>query len=141
MSHLQRLFPTLYKLYLKIAEPRTVRLLYFGIYMVMLVAGISVLFHPPRSMEGVLGAALVLVFGLSVTLGSVCAAVSVLPGIWFLERAGVIAIWTGLGLYTLTMFAIHASAVAIAIPIGFILTLVLRWREIKRYQLAPIRQG
>lgn len=140
MDKLQRTFPLLYKLYLKIAEPRVVRLLHFGIYICLLVAGIGVIFHPPRSFEGSLGILLVLMFGGMLFLGALIAAVSVLPGVWWLERVGLILLATGLLIYTVTMISLNASPVTLSIPIGFILTLVLRWLEIRRYQLAP-RKG
>jgi len=141
MDKWQRIFPWGYRLYNKIAEPRVVRLLHFGIYITLLIAGVGVLVHTPRSFEGVLGVLLVYIFGGFVAIGALLAAFSVLPGIWWLERAGISLLWSGLGLYFLITIGIGASVVTSAIPIGFILTLVLRWREIKRFQLAPIKGG
>lgn len=140
MDKWQRAFPIAYKLYLKIAEPRVVRLLHFGIYICMLMAGFGVILHPPRSFEGTLGSFLVLIFGGMLFLGALTAAVSVLPGVWWLERVGLILLITGLSIYTVTIISLNASPVTLSIPIGFILTLVLRWLEIRRYQLAP-RKG
>lgn len=141
MSLLQRIFPLGYRLFMKIAEPRVVRLLHFGIYICLLVAGAGVLLHPPGSFEGVLGITLVMSFGGFIFIGAILSALSVLPGIWWLERVGLILLATGLGIYTLAVLGLHGSIVSLSIPIGFILTLVLRWREIKRYQFAPIREG
>lgn len=141
MNRWQRIFPWGYRLFLKIKEPRMVRLLHFGIYTTLLIAGVGVLVHTPRSFEGVLGVLLVYTFGGFIALGSTLAALSVLPGIWWLERAGISLLWSGLGLYFLITIGLGASVVTSAIPIGFILTLILRWREINRFQLAPIKGG
>lgn len=140
MNKWQRTFPLAYKLYLKIAEPRVVRILHFGIYICLLISGLGVIAHPPRSFEGSLGFLLVMMFGGMLFIGALISAISVLPGIWWLERVGLILLVTGLLIYTVTMFSLKASPVTLSIPIGFILTLVLRWLEIRRYQLAP-RKG
>lgn len=140
MSKLKRWFPLGYRLYTKIAEPRVVRIIHFIIYAFLCIAGTGVLFNPPSAFQGVLGIALVGAIGGFVTIGSGLGLVSVLPGIWWLERAGVIALWTGIGLYILVVFGLRGSLVSISLPIVVILTLILRWREIKRYQLAPIRK-
>lgn len=140
MSKFQRIFPFGYRLYTKIAEPRVVRIIHFAIYAMLLIAGSGVLLNPPKSFQGVLGVTLVMCVGGFVSLGSFLGLISVLQGIWWLERSGVIALWTGIGLYVLVILGLRGSLVATALPIVVILTLVLRWREIKRYQLAPIRK-
>lgn len=140
MSRFKQWFPFGYRLYRKIAEPRVVRLIHFAIYAFLLVAGTGVLMSPPKSFQGVLGVTLVFLIGIFVSLGATFGLVSVLQGIWWLERAGVIALWSGIGLYVLAVLGLRASLVIVALPIVVILMLVLRWREIKRYQLAPIRK-
>lgn len=135
------IFKAFFTVYMKIAEPRVVRLIQFVIYAFLLIAGSGVLFSPPKSFQGVLGITLVMSIGGFVALGSFLGLISVLQGIWWLERSGVIALWTGIGLYVLVMWGLKASLVAIALPMVVILMLILRWREIKRYQLAPIRKG
>lgn len=141
MSKLKKWFPLGYHLFLKIAEPRVVRLIFFGIYAFLFIAGAGVLASPPRSFQGILGFTLVMFIGGFVAFGSFLGMASVLQGIWWLERAGVISLWAGIGLYVLVMLGLKTSLVSVALPIVVILMLILRWREIKRYQLAPIRKG
>jgi hypothetical protein len=125
--------------FLKIAEPRVVRLVQFGIYVCMLDAGHYVLTTPPHSFQGVLGQTLVNVFGSFVAGGALLGAIAVLPGIWWLERVGIIALATGLAMYSVIAISLGISPVGFAIGIAFILTFVQRWMEIRRFQLAPKR--
>lgn len=140
MNKWQRIFPWGYHLFMKIAEPRTVRLLHFGIYIALATAGAMILLNPPRSFENILGVALLYMFGVFVFGGAAVAAVAVLPGIWWLERVGLIALGTGMGIYIIIIVCLGTSPIGLSISIAFILTFILRWREIRRYQLAP-REG
>jgi hypothetical protein len=123
--------------FMKIAEPRVVRLIQFGIYGCMIAAGTLVLLGPPRSFEGVLGEVLVYTFGGFLTLGGVCAAFAVLPGIWWVERIGILALGTAMCMYTVVTIALGASPMGVVIGLAFLGTFIIRWMEIRRYQLAP----
>lgn len=124
--------------FLKIAEPRVARLLQFGIYASLAWAGHIVLLDPPASFVSELGG-LVDVFAWFLTAGGAAGAVAVLPGTWWLERMAVIAIWTALGLFCLIAIGIGNSPVGFAIAVALALSLVGRWREIRRYHVAPRR--
>ncbi len=122
-----------------IAEPRVIRLVQFGIYLCMVGAGAFVLATPPHSFNGVLGPQLVMVFGIFVLVGAVFGAIAVLPGIWWLERAGILSLSTGLAIYAIVAFTLGTSLVGTLVCIAFGLTFVQRWSEIRRFQLAPKR--
>lgn len=121
----------------KIAEPRVIRLMQFGVYLCMIWSGWGVLSHPPRGFEFVLGQFLVYMFGGFIFIGAIFGAVAVLPGIWWLERAGIIALSTGMAIYAIVIIALGASITGVAVAIAFALTFIQRWLEIRGSQLAP----
>lgn len=123
--------------FLKIAEPRVIRLIQFGIYVALSVAGGYIVSTPPTAFQNVLGITLVYIFGSFLLLGGVLGAVAVLPGVWWLERMGVVAVWTGLGMFIVIVFAVGASAVALATAFALAGSMLIRWFEIRRYELAP----
>ena len=124
-------------LFLRIAEPRHLRIMQFGIYVCMIFAGVGVLNDPPSSFESVVGLPLTMMFGGFIAIGSTFAAVAVLPGIWWLERVGIIALSVGLAMYLVMVVALQSSPVGISVSLAFILTFVQRYTEIKGSQLAP----
>lgn len=124
-----------------IAEPRVRRLIYFGIYAGLAVAGSGVFFRPPASIANILGGyILIWMFGGFIVLGSILGLVAVLPGIWWLERAALVAIVTGIFMYSLILLFLGASFLVTILPIIIILICALRWLDIKEYLLAP-REG
>jgi len=130
-------FPFAHSLFMRIAEPRTIRLMQFGVYVCLIFSGVGMLQDPPSSFKDVVGAALVYVFSGFITLGSVLGAIAVLPGIWWLERVGILALATGLSMYLVLVMSLGASPIGIAVALAFILTFLQRWTEIKGAQLAP----
>lgn len=124
-------------LFLRIAEPRHIRLLQFGVYGCMMFAGVGVLRDPPGVFEESVGIFLVYVFGIFVALGSILCAVSVLPGIWWLERAGLMALGTGVAMYVTMAISLGASILAPLLSIALVLTFIQRFTEIRGSQLAP----
>lgn len=137
MDKFVKWFPHLHFVFMKIAEPRVTRLIHFGIYLSLLVAGVGIMYSPPSTFQEVLGVALVHVFGGFVILGAVLAAIAVLPGIWWLERAGLLALGTGLAMYLVIIVGLNSSPIGFSVTLAFLLTFVLRWMEIKGAQLAP----
>jgi hypothetical protein len=106
----------------------------------MIIAGAGVLAHPPSRFQFVLGLTLVYVFGTFIFIGAILGSISVLPGIWWLERVGLIALITGMSIYSVAIIALGASPMGIVVAIAFALTFAQRWQEIKGAQLAP-REG
>ena len=125
--------------FLLIAEPRVQRILHFIVYISLLTGGISILFVPPAKFEGVLGTPLVFVFALFITVGSVLASLAVLPGIWWLERAGILALCTGLAMYLVITTTLGVSLAGFVFFLAFLLLFAIRWMDIRAYQLAPKR--
>lgn len=124
-------------LFLKVAEPRVVRLLYFVIYASMSAAGLWMLTHPPDKFSNALGMLLLHMFASFISLGGVLCLIAVLPGVWWLERAGVIALVTGLAMYFVVAISLGGSVVNLAVTVSLICMFTLRWLEIRPYQLAP----
>lgn len=124
-------------LFLKIAEPRYIRLTQFGIYLGMLAAGISVLVNPPASFQGVIGQPLVYIFGGFLFGGALTGAIAVLPGIWWLERVGIVSLITGMSIYVVVVITLGSSFLGMIVSLTLALTFFQRWLEIRRFQLAP----
>lgn len=134
---MMRIVHSINYLFMKIAEPRVTRLLQFGIYICMMIAGYGVIVHPPTTFESLVGTNLVFIFGMFIALGSLMGAVAVLPGIWWLERVGIISLVTAMAMYSVFVISLGASLIGIAVPVAFALSFVQRWQEIRKYQLAP----
>lgn len=136
LQKFQHFFPLGYRLFLKIAEPRVVRLGFFAAYICMTIGGATVFIHPPRSFQNIEIYWLTLnwVLAAFLLLGGILSSVAVLPGIWWLERTGLAAMITAM-----LLFSIFASGAYGSITIAIAILLALRWREIRRYQLAPLK--
>lgn len=141
MSQVQKYIPFVYHVYMMIAEPRVRRLIYFVIYAALMGAGINTYSNPPHYLEGILGGYFwIWTFATFIVVGSALALFSVLPGIWWLERSALIAVITGVSLYTITLLFFGATALVTFIPIIVILLCTLRLLDIKEFLLAP-REG
>lgn len=130
-------FPLLYELYMKIQEPRVYRLLQLGVYICLGVAGLGVSLYPPASMTFILGSVYLQIYGWALFTGSVFASVAILPGIWWLERVGLVLLITSLAIYITIAITLHASSVNVFVSIAFILRFIQRWYEIHRWMLEP----
>lgn len=125
--------------YMKIAEPRVIRIIQFFIYSLLFIAGILVLINPPHSLEAAAGGQIYITgFGLMLIVGALSSGVAVLPGIWWLERAGLVLLGFGLLIYLVMAIRLHSSAMGIVICLILTLSFVQRWLEIKGAQLAPL---
>lgn len=140
MSSFQRNVPFLYKLFMKIAEPRVVRLIHFGVYAALLWAGLAVFTNPPESFKMILDPARVFALGAFLSLGSLMAFIAVLPGIWWLERIGLIGMGAGMGIYIVIVIDLGSSPLGLGVTFAFLLFFLRRWLEIKGSQLAPTRR-
>lgn len=129
--------PPIHWIYMKIAEPRVVRLLHFGAYLSMLTAGTVLLLGPPHQYKDVIGLTLVIVLGIFLVVGGLLGAVSVLPGVWWLERVGIILIATGMAMYVVIVLTLRGSVIGVAVPFAFVCLFTVRWITIRHFQLAP----
>jgi hypothetical protein len=126
---------------MRIAEPRNKRLIYFVIYTLLGVLGGMSAFKPSAQTEELLGGmTLIYGFGGLIVAGSLLCMISVLPGIWVLERAGMVGCGTGILMYVTTLILLGARPAIVIFPIIIILVFFLRWLDIKDYLLAP-RKG
>lgn len=123
--------------FLKIAEPRGIRLMQFAVYACLAFASIGIITDPPDKFQSVLGVTLVYVFGGFICIGSILGVISVLPGIWWLERVAIILMGTGIGMYLITISALNSSVVNLAVSTALLITFIQRWTEIKGSALAP----
>lgn len=137
VSRFERWLPKLHFLYMKIAEPRVTRLLQLGIYISLFAAGVGILWEPPANFKDILGLSLVVMFGGFVALGGLLGSIAVLPGIWWLERVALLALSTGMCMYIVILIGLKPSPVGFAMAAAFILTFIIRWRDIRGFQLAP----
>lgn len=128
----------IYSVYMKIAEPRVVRILQFWIYIGMLASGVFVLFQVPHALEKVAGFGFVIMLAGFLVLGALFSAIAVLPGIWWLERTGLVLQAFGLVMYSVMVIALASSPIGIAVCLVLVLSFVQRWLEIKGSQLAPL---
>jgi hypothetical protein len=129
--------PVLHFLFLKVAEPRVIRIMHFVIYISMMFAGGGVIYDPPKALQSVLGHILIYVFGGFVLFGALLSATAVLSGIWWLERVGIIMLATSMTMYVVVIFALGSSVVAVSVAVALSLSFFQRWVEIKDAQLAP----
>lgn len=124
-------------LFHKIEEPRVIRVFHFCIYIVLGVMGVLVIGSPPPALADVLGDELATSMGASLFVGGAIGAVAVLPGIWWAERLAIISLASGLMVYLAAAFALDTSVVRVGITLSMILSLALRWIEVRKYQVAP----
>jgi len=135
------LYKMVFSIYMRIAEPRVKRLIYFVIYLLLTALGATSTFMPNPRIEQLLGGmTLVYLFGGLIIVGALVCLFSVLPGIWVFERAGLVALGTGVVLYSTTLVFLGASIAITVVPFILILMFLLRWLDIKDYLLAP-RKG
>lgn len=135
------IYKTLFAVYMKIAEPRVKRLIYFAIYVLLGSIGAVSTFRPNERMSAFLGGqALIHFYGILIVAGAVVCLISVLPGIWMFERAGMVGLGTGIILYVVTLMLFGASPTISFFPIIIILVFLLRWLDIKDYLLAPRKE-
>lgn len=121
----------------RIEEPRIIRIFHFLIYLTLGTMGFIVVLVPPDVLIDVLGDALATSFGASLFVGGAVGAVAVLPGIWWAERVAIISLVSGLLMYMAVSSALDTSTVRIGLALGMILSLILRWIEVRKYQYAP----
>lgn len=125
------------RLFYLIAEPRVVRIFQLLIYLGYVWAGSLIWLAPSESLRTILGMVLLTVFGAFMVLGGLLGAFAVLPGIWWLERAGIVGIVTALLIYLVVILTLGVSGVGVVVALILTLCMVKRWIEIRKYQVAP----
>jgi hypothetical protein len=83
----QKLAEAAHRMWLRVQEPRALSVIYFFAYIAIGVLGLAVVTDPPRTVQTSLGHTLLIAWGAMLLIGGGLGTVSVLPGIWWLERA------------------------------------------------------
>lgn len=93
----------------KIQEPRVRAILLFFAYLSLLAGGIASLVSPPASVEAILGSPWTSIISLFLILGGGFAAGASLPGVWWLERAGLAALETAAAMFLVNLLMVGGS--------------------------------
>ncbi len=97
-------------MWLRIKEPRVLRVIFLAGYLVTLGTGIATLTNPPTTIEGQLGPVLSVSWALFWIGGGLVAALTVLQGWWEVERYGVYASMLGVVIYGCVLIALHVQS-------------------------------
>lgn len=113
-------------LWMKIQEPRALSVIYFLAYLVISVVGLAVAIDPPRTIQNSIGHGLMIGWGGLLLLGGILGAVTVLPGVWWLERSAAIACMTAIVIYGATVAGLPVTQFSTRIAtLGFLAFAVL----------------
>lgn len=129
-------------LWLKVQEPRALSAIYFFAYLAISVVGLAVVMDPPRSIQNSLGQGLMIGWGALLLIGGLLGAVSVLPGIWWLERAATGFCMTAITIYLIAVAALPVTQVSTRIAtLGFatfaLLAFATRLVKIRHFAYDP----
>ena len=132
----------LFALFLRIKEPRSTRIAFFLIYVILIIGGSSAFSGPPMSIENVLGAALTISWGSLLMIGGIFGASSVLRGAWWAERAGIAFVAGGFAMYGVVVISQQIARAGnfkmqLCLITICLITLAWRWTEIRRYAYDP----
>lgn len=117
---------TLKSLWLRVQEPRALSAIYFFAYLAIGVLGLAVVVDPPRSIQSSIGHILMTAWGMTLLAGGLIGSVSVLPGIWWLERAAAIFCMTAMGVYGIALLGVPVTQVSTRIAsICFVIFAIL----------------
>lgn len=131
---------TLLRWFLKIEEPRVQRLLFLVFYLVVILIGLAALFDEDGSLYQTGGPALIISLGGFFLVGGVCGTIAILPGIWWLERVGLVSLAFGLAARAILITILGVSPVGALIFISEVVLLAIRFLQIRKADLAPIAE-
>ena len=126
--------------FMRIAEPRVIRVIQFFVYLAVTTGGVGLVIAPPPEFESVLGIVLTYVVSGFLLVGGVVGMFAVLPGIWWMERASVLLLITGLSMYAVVAVSMTLPIFRVALIVSILLAMVQRYVDIHGSQLAP-REG
>lgn len=101
---------SLHTWWLRVKEPRVLRVVFLIGYVATLFTGVATLVSPPQTIEGELGPILSVSWALFWIVGGAAGAATVLPGWWQVERYAVAAAMFGIGIYGLVVIVLHATS-------------------------------
>ncbi|WGM21873.1 hypothetical protein QEH68_06780 [Paenarthrobacter sp. OM7] len=99
-------------LWLKVQEPRALSAIFFFAYLVISVLGLAVAIDPPRSIQSSIGQGLMVGWGALLLIGGVLGSISVLPGIWWMERAATGFCMTAIGIYGVAVAGLPVTQIS-----------------------------
>ena len=94
----------------KVNEPRAITMLTALGYAVLAFGGISALISPPRSIEGTVGDAAMMLLAAGLTVGGVLGAITSVPGWQWLERGAVLLCGASLVIYAVIIIIMGVIA-------------------------------
>jgi hypothetical protein len=132
----------LYKLWLRIQEPRKQSVVYFLVYLLTLTLGAVILLDPPHTLQGTLGQGLIMVWAGMLVLGGGTGLFTVLQGWWWLERAGTWLCGFAMLVYGVGIFALPINQLSLRIAtLSFMLLgtllFVVRILKTRHYSYDP----
>jgi hypothetical protein len=132
----------LIQLWLKVQEPRALSVIYFFAYLAVSVMGLAVAIDPPRAVQSATGGGLMIAWGALLLVGGALGSVSVLPGIWWLERAATGFCMTAIGIYgaaiaTLPVSQASTRIATLCFVIFSLLAFAARLVKIRHYAYDP----
>jgi hypothetical protein len=124
-------FPRVNAAYTRIKEPRVTRLFHFGIYVITMVGGLVAFLNLPENLINLVGPFAVTMFGVFGFVGSLMCVVSVIPGIAWVERVGILLLFTAVVMYGVMMISSPGVSVALFFAGALGLSLLQRLVEIR----------
>lgn len=134
----------LHELWSTVQEPKEVTVLQFCIYLAALIGGALTLLYPPTSIYGVMGSPAIQIWGVLLTGGGAFGTFSILSGVWWTERAALIALFTSMAMYWLTVLNLQLETPGsrfsqLTVIMMVALYHVTRWAAIRKYPRDPER--
>lgn len=132
------------KLWLRIQQPRIVSVFHFISYILIAISGLSAIMQAPRSLTDTAGSDLVMWWAWLLFIGGTLGALVVLPGVWWLERAAVLACIGSCLIYAVGIMFLQIQepgnkVVQICMLFALALLFGNRWFRIRRYSYDPER--
>lgn len=93
-----------------LTDPPHQKPVYAAAYTITIVTGIATLVAPPMSIKAEIGPALMAWIGVTFVIGGAVAAPAMMSGWWWLERAAIGGIATGVAMYAAVVTLLHFEA-------------------------------
>lgn len=132
-------------LWLRIQEPRVVTTTQAAIYLVCIIAGAVSLLAPPTPLVAVFTHDAGRSWGALMLSGGLLGLPSCLSGVWWVERAGIVALASAAAMYLVASVSLELAdpdtsvAGVIAMTLIALLGLAQRWADIHRWTHDPER--
>lgn len=129
---------TLRRWFLMIQEPRHIRIAMFVFYALVLATGVEGFYDSPGRFFNATGPFIIYSIATFFVLGGIAGAIAILPGYWWLEKVGLVAIAFGIAMRGVLVGALGVSIQGAFLLLALVVLLVVRFLSIRRADLAPI---